>query len=508
MPGQRLRLALAAIFAGARAQWHIYHSDGSADSVCALWLEYVLARAFPNVTGSACVSSSNGHRDDCRRAPPTNFSVFFEKEPADGPNMKKRADAHDLVVTSLASTRTPRAVYVPWAALSFMSRTQPPTALLRPAGAPAEARTKAVLYLNAHRVWYRENFVRDLRDGKIPVVSRDDLLRNGTLSDIRAANVKTEDGRQLFFDEAVEVAARFDVLLAFENAVKPGWVTEKIVNGFLAGTVPAYRGTDDVFRFFNREAFIHCASAGTRCEAAIRRALADGDELRRLREAPPVTAEGYAQLFPWHDTVADEAWYANLRRILTTPREARAKRADGGSCARPTPDDALLRAWRDALAEGHEGTCMRRPAGRRSARPRRAPRKRRPEYCPRPTPDDALLRTWRNALADLPDDMSERPREKRRARRTPNKRRQDICPLETPYDALLQAWRDALTKKSEGVCKHRNGKSTARLAQETIHQKFGRVALADKRRHADRVAAKANLHARGARIRREATGGR
>ena len=376
MLGQRLRLALAAIFAGARAQWHIYHSDGSADSVCALWLEYVLARAFPNVTGSACVSSSNNHHH-CRRAPPTNFSVFFEKEHVDTPSMKRRADAHDLVVTSLTPTRTPWAVYVPWAALSFMSRTQPPTALLRPAGAPAEARTKAVLYLNAHRVWYRENFVRDLRDGKIPVVSRDDLLRNGTLSDIRVENVKTEDGRQLFFDEAVEVAARFDVLLAFENAVKPGWVTEKIANGFLAGTVPVYRGTDDVFRFFNREAFIHCASAGTRCEAAIRRALADGDELRRLREAPPVTPEGYAQLFPWHDTVADEAWYANVRRILTTPREARAKRADGGSCARPTPDDALLQAWQDALA-------------------------------------------------DLPADMSERPREKRRARRTPNKRRQDI----------------------------------------------------------------------------------
>ena len=461
MPGQRLRLALAAIFAGARAQWHIYHSDGSADSVCALWLEYVLARAFPNVTGSACVSSSNGHRDDCRRAPPTNFSVFFEKEPADGPNMKKRADAHDLVVTSLASTRTPRAVYVPWAALSFMSRTQPPAALLRPAGAPAEARTKAVLYLNKHRVWYRENFVRDLRDGNIPVVSRDDLLRNGTLSDIRVENVKTEDGRQLFFDEAVEVAARFDVLLAFENAVKPGWVTEKIVNGFLAGTVPAYRGTDDVFRFFNREAFIHCASAGTRCEAAIRRALADGDELRRLREAPPVTAEGYAQLFPWHDTVADEAWYANLRRILTTPREVRAKRADDGSCPRPTPDDALLRAWRDALA-------------------------------------------------DRPEDTSERPMPRRTPPQTrPHKRRQDICPRATADDALLQAWRDALAQKvPEGVCKNRLGKTTAQLAQETMRQKSARVTLADKRRHADRVAAKANLYARGARIRTEATGGR
>ena len=127
--------------------------------------------------------------------------------------------------------------------------------------------------------------------------------------------------------------------------------------------------------------------------------------------------------------------------------------------------------------------------------------------CQRATPDDTLLRAWRDALADRPEDTSERPREKRRARRTPNKRRQDICPLETPYDALLQAWRDALAHKvPEGVCKHRRPKSTVRLAQETIHQKFGRVALADKRRHADRIAAKANLYARGARIRDSAKG--
>ena len=56
------------------------------------------------------------------------------------------------------------------------------------------------------------------------------------------------------------------------------------------------------------------------------------------------------------------------------------------------------------------------------------------------------------------------------------------------------------------MCKNRRGKSTARIAQEKIHQKFGRVALADKRRHADRIAAKANLYARGARIRDSAKG--
>ena len=66
--------------------------------------------------------------------------------------------------------------------------------------------------------------------------------------------------------------------------------------------------------------------------------------------------------------------------------------------------------------------------------------------------------------------------------------------------------KDALAKKSEGVCKNRLGKTTAQLAQETMRQQSARVTLADKRRHADRVAAKANLYARGARIRNSAKG--
>ena len=136
-----------------------------------------------------------------------------------------------------------------------------------------------------------------------------------------------------------------------------------------------------------------------------------------------------------------------------------------------------------------------------------------PGSCPRPT-QDALLQAWRDALADPPEDTSERPREKRRPsqtrpnKRRENKRRKDVCPRATD-DALLDAWRDALAQKvPEGVCKNRLGKTTAQLAQETMRQKSARVTLADKRRHADRVAAKANLYARGARIRTEATGGR
>jgi len=127
--------------------------------------------------------------------------------------------------------------------------------------------------------------------------------------------------------------------------------------------------------------------------------------------------------------------------------------------------------------------------------------------CPRPSPYAALLQAWWDALAkEAPEGMC-LPRARSRPRtRAPRKRRQDICPRATPDDALLKAWRDALATKSEGVCKNRSGKTTAQLAQETMRQKSARVTLADRRRHADRIAAKAALYARGARIRNSAKG--
>jgi hypothetical protein len=45
--------------------------------------------------------------------------------------------------------------------------------------------------------------------------------------------------------------------LAMENANYPGYVTEKLPNAFLAGGVPVYYGTTDVFNLFNKDAFIY-----------------------------------------------------------------------------------------------------------------------------------------------------------------------------------------------------------------------------------------------------------
>jgi len=121
--------------------------------------------------------------------------------------------------------------------------------------------------------------------------------------------------------------------------------------------------------------------------------------------------------------------------------------------------------------------------------------------CKRETPDEALLRAWRAALAKVPEDMSERPPP--RTPRAPNQPGQGYCPrpkqkpTPTPYDALLKEWRDVLIAAvPKDMCKPKS-------LPPSKPKPF-----ADQMRRARRVAAKAELYARGARIRKGATGGR
>ena len=45
--------------------------------------------------------------------------------------------------------------------------------------------------------------------------------------------------------------------LVMENTYKKGYISEKILNAFIGGTVPIYYGHEDVFSVFNRKAFVY-----------------------------------------------------------------------------------------------------------------------------------------------------------------------------------------------------------------------------------------------------------
>ena len=56
--------------------------------------------------------------------------------------------------------------------------------------------------------------------------------------------------------EKLETLARYRFCLCFENSQFDGYVSEKIFDCFLAGTVPVYLGAPDIERYVPREAFI------------------------------------------------------------------------------------------------------------------------------------------------------------------------------------------------------------------------------------------------------------
>ena len=59
------------------------------------------------------------------------------------------------------------------------------------------------------------------------------------------------------YDEKIELAKRYKFVLAFENGGYPGYVTEKIMDGFYAGAVPIYWGSYKVQEDFNAKSFIN-----------------------------------------------------------------------------------------------------------------------------------------------------------------------------------------------------------------------------------------------------------
>jgi len=70
-----------------------------------------------------------------------------------------------------------------------------------------------------------------------------------TESGVHRGNPGWKSAHTLFTD--------YKFALVMENTKTPGYITEKILNAFIAGCVPIYYGTEDVFKVFNKDAFVY-----------------------------------------------------------------------------------------------------------------------------------------------------------------------------------------------------------------------------------------------------------
>jgi len=63
--------------------------------------------------------------------------------------------------------------------------------------------------------------------------------------------------KETYNDIAVKLYQNYKFVLALENGVEIGYVTEKILNPILAGSIPIYQGPSDIFNIFNKKRMIY-----------------------------------------------------------------------------------------------------------------------------------------------------------------------------------------------------------------------------------------------------------
>jgi len=112
-----------------------------------------------------------------------------------------------------------------------------------------------LLYISRRCLLHREDaFVSFSRLGTVTSAGKCDGSTSALKKKAEKFNTISGDGP---WTEAHKLYKNYKFGLAMENTNQHGYISEKILNAFMGGTVPIYYGTEDVFQVFNRAAFIY-----------------------------------------------------------------------------------------------------------------------------------------------------------------------------------------------------------------------------------------------------------
>jgi hypothetical protein len=103
------------------------------------------------------------------------------------------------------------------------------------------------------------------------------------------------------FDDNIKLIEECVFNISFENNDVIGWITEKIVNSYLAGCIPIYWGPDDIYEYFNKNSFINAKDFNSYEELSnyIIDLYENKEKLQKYLETAPCTKEGLQKLFWW-----------------------------------------------------------------------------------------------------------------------------------------------------------------------------------------------------------------
>ena len=195
--------------------------------------------------------------------------------------------------------------YVPFASLSFGERRMhTPLALVSRAAIRKPIDVCLCGYLASNPVDARENFFDELfsiaaTEGQVVRALGQCAGSHGQPASVTR---RFQDG---YIDEAVRLLRQCRFAMAFENESVDGYVTEKLVNAYLAGCIPLYSGSSAAFEIFNRDSLIYIDDFRS-FGAAVRYVMEvakDERECDQLLSASPLAPGALECFFSWYTGV-------------------------------------------------------------------------------------------------------------------------------------------------------------------------------------------------------------
>lgn len=87
-------------------------------------------------------------------------------------------------------------------------------------------------------------------------------------------------------EELINTYTNYKFVLAIENIIYDGYITEKIINAFYSGAIPIYYGCKKVSEFFNKKAFINVSDFNS-FEDCVKYVInLDDETIKKMSEEP------------------------------------------------------------------------------------------------------------------------------------------------------------------------------------------------------------------------------
>jgi hypothetical protein len=145
------------------------------------------------------------------------------------------------------------------------------------------------IYSNPSANAYRDMFFHHLN-----AVKRVDSHGNH-LTNIDSGIRRKSWSEPFWREDKIRIQKNYKFSIAIENQAQAGYITEKLITSYVAGTVPLYWGASDVSKYFNEDSFVNLRRFATVDESVdhVLRLDSDNRKYREVFKAPFMLKEHY-----------------------------------------------------------------------------------------------------------------------------------------------------------------------------------------------------------------------